>query len=87
MAGSTFLTSALTAGTKVWYVRTMVELTNLELKSLGLLAQGWTYKDIACAMGVAESTVKNLLVHTRRKIGASNACHAVAIALREKLIG
>ncbi len=64
----------------------MVELLPSELRALALLSEGWTYADIATVMSCGPSVVKNTLVSVRTKLGAMNAPHAVAIALREKLI-
>jgi DNA-binding CsgD family transcriptional regulator len=61
-------------------------LEDRELRALALFAEGWTYADVSTKTGMTESVVKNLLVNIRRKIGAANLHHAVAIALREKII-
>jgi DNA-binding CsgD family transcriptional regulator len=64
----------------------MTELEPNETRALALLCDGWTYADIAAKLKCEKSVVTNILTRVRIKIGALNAHHAVAIALREKII-
>jgi DNA-binding CsgD family transcriptional regulator len=63
------------------------ELLPEERKALALLAEGWPQDEIASALQVEPSALKNILLRARKKIGAKNAHHAVSIVLREKLLG
>jgi DNA-binding CsgD family transcriptional regulator len=71
---------------RIHYDSIMGELTPNEVKALAHLSEGRTYADIACVLRCEESVVKNILLRVRVKMGALNGAHAVAIALREKII-
>lgn len=61
-------------------------LTERELNVLQRCAQGDSYQQVARRLYLSHSTVSIHLQHARRKLGAQNTAHAVAIALREGLI-
>ncbi len=61
-------------------------LTARELDLLRFLAQGYTNKEIARAMVLAEDTVKKAVQTVIAKLGATDRTHAVVIALRTSLI-
>ena len=50
------------------------------------LAEGQSNKVIASSLTIAEDTVKQHLKSLYEKLGASDRAHAVAIALRQRLI-
>lgn len=61
-------------------------LTRRELEYLRYLAEGYTNKEIARAMVLAEDTVKKGIQTLIAKLGAVDRTHAVVIALRSALI-
>jgi len=50
------------------------------------LSQGLTAPQIAMQLEVGEATVRTFITRACRKLGANSQLHAVAIALRERLI-
>ena len=56
------------------------KLTPRELDVLGLVAQGFVYRDIGRTLGIAEYTARNHMLSVEQKLGAHTAPHAVAIA-------
>lgn len=58
-----------------------------ELHILEALAEGQSNKRIARTLSITEDTVKSHLKKVYDKLGASDRAHAVAIALRQQLIG
>lgn len=54
-----------------------------ELTVLEHLSYGRRQREIARDMHMAPDTIKSLLARVYRKLGAGNAAHAVAVALRE----
>jgi DNA-binding CsgD family transcriptional regulator len=63
------------------------ELNETEIKLLQALANGLDYKDITPILGfTSRYSVKNLGYQVQLKMGADNKTHAVAMALRRKLI-
>jgi DNA-binding NarL/FixJ family response regulator len=50
------------------------------------VAHGHTYKQISNTRGIALNTVSKYVQVCRRKLGAHSTTHAVAIALRRKII-
>lgn len=56
--------------------------TPCQLRILGLVARGETNQEIAAALGVAESTVKNQLRGAYLRLGAWNRTSAVVAAMR-----
>jgi DNA-binding NarL/FixJ family response regulator len=63
-----------------------VGLTPRDVEVLQLLAEGWTTAAIAHQLVYAESTIKkevHLIVH---RLGARNRTHAVALAIRGRVI-
>ena len=61
-------------------------LTSREIQILAQLAEGQSNKVIASSLTIAEDTVKQHLKSLYEKLGASDRAHAVAIALRQRLI-
>ncbi len=57
-------------------------LTARQVQVLALVAHGYSHKQVARELGIAEHTVKNTLVTAFDKLEANNAPHAVALALR-----
>lgn len=51
-----------------------------------LLAEGQANKSIASQLGISEATVKGYLAQLFEKLGAADRAHAVALALRSRLI-
>ena len=58
-----------------------------EMDILEALAEGMSNKRIARSLSITEETVKSHLKKIYEKLGASDRAHAVAIALRQQLIG
>ena len=61
-------------------------LTPRECTVLQHLSDGLTVREIAARLGVSEETVKTLVARAVKKLGARTQLHAVALALRERLI-
>ena len=61
-------------------------LSARELELLRYLAEGYTNKEIARAMVLAEDTVKKAVQTLIAKLGATDRTHAVVLALRSSLI-
>ncbi len=67
-------------------MRHIETITTRELTALQLMSHGHDYQETGREMGVNKETVKTTLARARRKLGAKNTTHAVAIALREGMI-
>lgn len=61
-------------------------LTPRQLDVLNLVAEGWSNKEIARTLGLAEGTVKLHVTALLRSLGASNRTQAVSIARTNGLI-
>lgn len=61
-------------------------LSPRETEVLRLLAAGLANKQIAHQLGISETTVKGYLSQLFEKLGAADRAHAVALALRTRLI-
>lgn len=61
-------------------------LTPRELELLRYMAEGYTNKEVARAMVLAEDTVKKAVQTLIAKLGAADRTHAVVVALRGHLI-
>jgi DNA-binding NarL/FixJ family response regulator len=61
-------------------------LSARELELLKYLAEGYTNKEIARAMVLAEDTVKKAVQTLIAKLGATDRTHAVVLALRSDVI-
>jgi len=61
-------------------------ITSLEIKVIGLIADGNTNKEIAWELGVSEATIKMHVRTISRKLGANNRTHAVVKAQEADLI-
>lgn len=66
---------------------TSVELTPRQIEVLQLLAKGFTNKDIAQHFDISVNGVKRHLERLFERMGVSTRAEAVAIALRERLLG
>ncbi len=66
-------------------LRPSASLSAREREVLGLVATGATNKDIAAALGISPSTVKNHLHKILEKLHLENRVQAAAFALREGL--
>ena len=62
------------------------QLTEAEREVLSLAAAGATAKEMAQALGISERSVEGRMTTAVRVLGAKNRTHAVALALRNKLI-
>jgi DNA-binding CsgD family transcriptional regulator len=62
-------------------------LTAREREIIGLLADGYGYREIAAQLYLAVDTVKTHGRHAYERLGALNAAHAVALAIRTGQIG
>jgi LuxR family transcriptional regulator, quorum-sensing system regulator SdiA len=63
------------------------DLTRLELIGLTLVANGMQSAEAATRLSVSEREIETLLFCAQRKLGAKNRVHAIAIAIRQGLIG
>jgi len=63
-----------------------VQLTGREREVLELLAQGLQLEEIAGRLGIGLETVRTHVRNATERLGAANRTHAVAIAIRQKLI-
>ena len=61
-------------------------LSNEEIATLRLAADGYSQKEIAVHLGVADPTVKVRLSRAKDKLNARNTTHAVSLAIAEKII-
>jgi DNA-binding NarL/FixJ family response regulator len=66
-------------------VEAFSNLTEQELKVLGLIAQGKTNKEIAASLHLGEGTVRNYVSSIFGKLGFSNRAEATAYAVRHNL--
>lgn len=57
-----------------------------QMEILGLSANGWREREIAAHLNLSFYTVHNQLTAIRRRLGARNNMHAVAIALRHRIL-
>jgi DNA-binding NarL/FixJ family response regulator len=62
-------------------------LTRRELEVLQLIADGLANKEIGIRLCVSTETVKSHVCALFSKLGANSRAHAVAIALRQGLLG
>lgn len=63
--------------------RRKTQLTDKQVHILKLVAQGFTYAEIADELGINERTVQDHTSRTYAFLGARNAAHAVYIAIGE----
>jgi LuxR family transcriptional regulator, quorum-sensing system regulator BjaR1 len=63
-----------------------VHLTGREREVLTLLAQGLQLDEIGNRLGIGSETVRTHVRKATSRLGAANRTHAVAIAIRHKLI-
>ena len=62
------------------------DLDHNELEALTLFANGKSADEIAAALNVSQGMAHHYLRVAARKLGARNRVHAVAVAVRNKLI-
>jgi two-component system, NarL family, response regulator DevR len=62
------------------------ELTDREREVLGLVARGYTNKQIAEALFMSEKTARNHVSHILEKLGLSRRSEAAAFAVEHKLV-
>lgn len=62
------------------------ELSAREREVLGLITQGFSNKQIAHELGIAEDTAKNHVKSILRKLGADDRTHAATEAIRRGII-
>jgi len=62
------------------------ELTDREREVLGLVARGYTNKQIAEALYMSEKTARNHVSHILEKLGLSRRSEAAAFAVEHKLV-
>lgn len=70
----------------VLYARRPGDLTDRQKQILTLTACGLTNAQIGARLYLSVDTVKTHIVRTRQVLGASNAAHAVAIAITRGFI-
>jgi DNA-binding CsgD family transcriptional regulator len=58
-------------------------LTEHELEILSLQTCGLSYQEIADELGITESTVKNIMVTIRKKLGAKTQVQAISMVIPE----
>jgi len=63
-----------------------LHLTEREREVLALLAQGLQLDEIGQRLGIGIETVRTHVRNASDRLGATNRNHAVAIAIRHKLI-
>jgi DNA-binding CsgD family transcriptional regulator len=63
-----------------------LHLTEREREVLTLLAQGLQLEEIGNRLGIGTETVRTHVRNASDRLGASNRTHAVAIAIRHRLI-
>lgn len=61
-------------------------ISHIEARTLYLLSLGFAPKQIAALDGVSIDAIKMRTLSARRKLGAANTVHAVAIAIRRELL-
>jgi len=61
-------------------------LTKRQLQVLAGVRDGHTAESVANGLGLSPETVREHLKTARRRLGASNATHAVVTAIRLKLL-
>jgi len=61
------------------------QLTDKEIRVLGLLAEGKTNREIAQALYLSEGTVRNYVSNILNKLGLSNRTEAAAYAVQHKI--
>lgn len=65
----------------------LVELTEREVLVLTLVADGLSIREVASRIHLSRWTVRDELAGIRRKFGARDLAHAVAIAYRTGVLG
>jgi DNA-binding NarL/FixJ family response regulator len=65
--------------------KVFADLTEQELKVLGLIAEGKTNREIAQSLHLVEGTVRNYVSNILGKLGLSNRAEATAYAVRHNL--
>ncbi|MEV0386664.1 response regulator transcription factor [Nonomuraea sp. NPDC050643] len=60
----------------------LADLTERELQVLGLVADGWTHKQISSRLGLSKTTVDTYVQHIRQKLGIHNKAELTRAAVR-----
>ncbi len=78
----------ITQANKAWSAgrKTSSRLTEREMQTLGLLAEGLTNRQIAARLKISENGAKRLVSSVMSKLGSTNRASAVANAIKEGLI-
>jgi DNA-binding CsgD family transcriptional regulator len=63
-----------------------MSLTRREIQIISSVAEGNTQSETAKLLGINSLTVNTYLDRIREKLNASNTVHAVAIAVKQKII-
>jgi DNA-binding CsgD family transcriptional regulator len=61
-------------------------LSRRQQQVLALAAAGKTNQESARTLGISRATVRDYLVEARARLNACSTCHAVAIAIRMRII-
>lgn len=90
-SGHGYLQAAITPHVLSRFARTDLRTSDISLSPrereiLQQIANGHANKQIADDLGIADATVKTHIRSLFEKLGASHRAHAVALALRERLI-
>lgn len=89
--GSGYLQAEITRPILARFARTVplpmkAHLSPRETEVVQLMAEGLSNRQIARQLGLSEATVKSYLSQLFEKLGAADRAHAVALALRSRLI-
>lgn len=57
-------------------------MTPRRIEIMWLIANGYSYKQITKHIGIAHSTIKNMMMTVRMILGARNTYHAVMLSLK-----
>lgn len=63
------------------------ELTEREGQVLGLVAEGWTHKEISSRLGLSKATVDTYVQRIRQKLGLRNKAELTRVALQYGITG
>ena len=68
------------------FTQPLTEMTSREKTILSLIGEGNSNKQIAKMLNLAECTITTYTINIFRKLNVNNRTHAVAIAIKNKLI-
>ncbi len=74
--------------TEIWPTAAVARspLTPRETEVLHLVAQGNSSKEVAITLSLSFRTVEHQIASAKRKLGARNVAHAVAIAMTRRMV-